>query len=172
MRIHSLVADPSLPDALYASLPACVIHGDYHPANLKFRGDEVVGIFDLDWATLQPCARDLADGLLFFAARRRTDIDDRDIASLTQAPQIDIERSLVFVDAYLQCGSIENAEIAALPEFMRARWLYCRAAGMAKVEPPRRVAFLLNEIEGPLRWLDEHKEEFTSQLSRLARSRA
>ena len=156
-----------LPDALYQSLPACVIHGDYHPGNLKFRGDAVVGVFDLDWATRQPRARDLADGLWFSAARRRTDIDDRDIASLTQAPELDTDRSIAFLRAYLEFGRIEEAELQALPDFMRARWLYCRVAGMSKVPEEQRVAFLLHEVEGPLRVLDEGGDELVRGLSAL-----
>jgi len=36
-----------LPDERYHGLPKLVIHGDYHPGNLNFAGDEVSGIFDL-----------------------------------------------------------------------------------------------------------------------------
>lgn len=32
--------------------PSIVIHNDYHPGNLKFKGEEIVGLFDFDWSKI------------------------------------------------------------------------------------------------------------------------
>src|SRR5579862_2480718 len=73
------------PEGRYHALPKVVVHGDYHPGNLKFQADRVSGIFDLDWATVQPRLLDLADGVFLFAGERDSDIDPADIVSLTQS---------------------------------------------------------------------------------------
>ena len=48
------------------SLPEIVIHCDYHPGNLKFTGEQVVGIFDFDWSKLDLRAFDIALALWYF----------------------------------------------------------------------------------------------------------
>ena len=39
-------------DLDWSSAPQMVIHCDYHPGNLKFRAQEVVGLFDFDWSKI------------------------------------------------------------------------------------------------------------------------
>jgi len=143
-----------LPDERYDALPKLVVHGDYHPGNIKFTNDEVSGIFDLDWATLQPRLRDLADGLFLFAGARESDIDDSNIYSLTPTWQPSKERARAFMAAYLSCETLGEEESDALPLFIRARWLYCRVAGMAKVAPERRIEYFVSGLLSPLRALD------------------
>ncbi|MCX6024819.1 MAG: phosphotransferase [Chloroflexi bacterium] len=49
-------------------LPQTIIHCDYHPGNLKFRGSEVTGLFDFDWSKLDLRAFDVALALWYFFA--------------------------------------------------------------------------------------------------------
>jgi hypothetical protein len=37
---------------------------------------------------------------------------------------------------------------------VRARWLYCRVAGMVKVAPERRIEYFVTALLEPLRALD------------------
>jgi len=143
-----------LPDERYHGLPELVVHGDYHPGNMKFLNGEVSGIFDLDWATVQPRVRDLADGIFLFAGQRASDIDASDIFSLTQTWQPSIERGRVFMGGYLTSEMLSDEELRALPLFVRARWLYCRVAGMVKVMPERRIEYFATGLLEPLRILD------------------
>ena len=152
--------DRELPDERYQSLPKLVIHGDYHPGNLKFLHGEVSGIFDLDWATLQPRLRDIADAIFLFAGERASDIDASDIFSLTQTWQPSAERARVFMDAYLASEKLSDHELAALPLFVRARWLYCRVAGMVKVTPAQRAEYFVTGLLQPLRALDRMERLF------------
>ncbi len=110
--------------------------------------DEVCGIFDLDWATLQPRALDLADGLFLFAGVRKTETDPTDIVSLTQTWQPALERARTFIEAYLRIETITDEEWAVLELVVRARWLYCRIGGMVKLPEERRADFSL-----PMVWL-------------------
>jgi Ser/Thr protein kinase RdoA (MazF antagonist) len=153
----SLAADIAerLSDRVYFGLPQTVVQGDYHPANLKFRDSEVVGVFDWDWASRQPRMVDVADGLLFFCGERRRPLKGGDIWSLTEAFEIRQDRVRCFLDGYTGHITPRGEELVALPDLMRSRWLYCRAdAAHRKVEPECRVEFVTRDLATPLRGID------------------
>ena len=54
----------------YASLDSQVVHGDFHPGNLLFTGDEVAGVIDFDAARIEPAVVDFANAIMQFAAVR------------------------------------------------------------------------------------------------------
>jgi Ser/Thr protein kinase RdoA (MazF antagonist) len=142
-----------LPDERYWALPAALVHGDYHPANVKFRGAEVVGLFDWDWACKQARLKDVADGLLFFACPRERPLAG-DLASLTQPPRYDADRIRLFLEAYQAHLPLTAEEQACLPDLLRERWLYVRLDAMRrKVEREEKLGFLLEGVEGPLEWM-------------------
>lgn len=148
-----------LPDAEYWALPQCVIHGDYHPANLKFEGDKVVGLFDFDWASAGPRAVDIADGVLFFCGQRPTPVNPADIESLTQAFTLKREWIEAFGAGYASEVTVEERELKALPDLMRCRWLFCRVDAMErKIAPDRKLSYLLDGIAGPLEQIGELTE--------------
>ncbi len=147
-----------LSDAMYWSLPRTIVQADYHPANLKFHGDEVVGVFDWDWASAQPRMVDLADGLLFFCGRRDTPLIGGDIWSLTEAFDLDVGRVSRFGGGYTRMVTPIPEELAALPDLMRARWLYSRAdAARRKVDEPGRLEFVTRELLRPLNAITRHE---------------
>jgi len=156
--------EAGFPGAAYDALPHCLIHGDYHPANVLFRGDRVVGIFDLDWVSRQPRVRDLSDGIYYFAGRRGAALDGADIHSLTRALRYDIPRARIFLDGYRFCRPVAEAELRALPYVATARWLFSKIAGMRKVPEPDRPAFAIRDALGPVRWLDERGDELIDAL--------
>lgn len=162
VRRQVALLEKELPDKRYASLPRYVIHGDYHPANMLFNGNAVAGIFDLDWASRQPRLRDIADGVVFYAAERATDIDGASIVSLTQAMTYNRERIHLFLSTYHHALRIKPEEMAVLPQFLRARWLHCRVAGLTKVPDERKEAYFFNEIRVPLQWIEEHEGELSA----------
>jgi homoserine kinase type II len=143
------------PEERYQALPMLVVHGDYHPGNLKFVGDAVSGIFDLDWATVQPRVLDLADGVFLFSGERTAAIDAADIVSLTQTWRHSVPRTRVFMEAYLQNADVAEEEWDVLDPAVRARWLYCRVGGMVKLPEERRLDYLLEGLLEPLRAMDD-----------------
>ncbi len=152
-----------LPDEVYGTLPTTIVHGDWHPANLKFDGGRVAGVFDLDWCTRQPRMVDLADGLLFFCSHRAEPIVPGDIWSLTQTMRMDAELTRAFGAGYTALLPPTGDELAALPDLMRCRWLYCRVdAAVRKVEVGRRVEFLLRDLLTPLDWIDAHEADLAA----------
>lgn len=150
-----------LPDKAYWALPLTIIHGDWHPANLRFTDHRVAGIFDFDWVGRQPRMVDVADGLLFFGSVRPKPLDGGDIWSLTQPLHPDWERMQVFMDAYRGHMPLEASELLRLPDLLRQRALYIRVDPMTrKVPPERRLAFLAaGQVPELLSWITEHEEQ-------------
>jgi homoserine kinase type II len=52
----------------FQGMPEMPIHGDYHPGNLKFTGEKVVGVFDFDWSKIDYRLFDVALALVYFAS--------------------------------------------------------------------------------------------------------
>lgn len=141
----------SLSDKAYWALPGCIIHGDWHPGNLKFAGDAVSGIFDFDWVMAGPRAVDVADGLLYFAGRRPQPLEPRDIRSLTQPLVLEREWMVAFGAGYAEHVRLTVSELMVLPLLMRSRWLFSRAdAAQRKLPESERVAYLLDGTESML----------------------
>jgi Ser/Thr protein kinase RdoA (MazF antagonist) len=138
-------------DAEYAQYPMLTVHGDWHPANVKYEGGRICGIFDLDWATRQPRLVDLTDGLIYFAGQRTARMDPADIRTLTAPFELNSDRMRTFLDGYLEQAEVSEREVGVLPKFMLARWLYSRADPMRrKIPREEAVDYLLEGIWGPI----------------------
>jgi Ser/Thr protein kinase RdoA (MazF antagonist) len=146
--------EAALPRQRYAALPQCVIHGDLHPGNALFCGDNVAGLFDWDWASRQARARDVCDGLVFFAAGRAEPIDGADIRSLTQAWHLRPRRAAIFLAAYSELRPLSAEELDACRHLIHSRWLQSRIRGARKVAPEERARFVADGLLEPLRHLE------------------
>ncbi|MGI6208430.1 MAG: phosphotransferase [Anaerolineae bacterium] len=153
----------TLTASLVASLPQVIIHADYTPANVMFRGPEVGGIFDFDWVSRQPRVLDVGEAMQFFAFRRPSPVNPDSIWSLVQAWEPDLDGARTFLRAYQQVWPLSPEEAAALPLFMRETWLGVRIRAMRKVQPEERLRILTEGALRPLRWL----EGATAELPRL-----
>jgi homoserine kinase type II len=56
----------SLANLISHRWPEIVIHCDYHPGNLKFEGEQIVGIFDFDWSKIDLRCFDFALASWYF----------------------------------------------------------------------------------------------------------
>jgi Ser/Thr protein kinase RdoA (MazF antagonist) len=99
--------------------------------------------------------KDIADGVFLFAGRRLAAIDPGDIVSLTQTWTPSPDRAQIFMEGYLGESTLTQEEMEALPLFVKARWLFCRVAGMSKVAPERRISYFLDGLLEPLRAIGE-----------------
>lgn len=142
--------EAALPDSAYWALPCQVIHGDFHPGNVNVIGD-TLGIFDLDCASRQPRARDLADGILYFCARRDGPFDASTIVRLTRECWLEPDRNRVFLEAY---GPITPEEQAALPWLVAARWTFSRVHGRRKLPRDAWPDYATTGVLTPLRQLE------------------
>lgn len=141
----------ALPDSAYWALPCQIIHGDFHPGNVHVSGNSL-GIFDLDCASRQPRARDLADAILYFCARRDGPFDASTIVRLTRQCWLDPERNAIFLAAY---GPLEETERAALRWLVAARWIYSRVHGRRKLPRSQWPEYAVTGVLTPLAQLQD-----------------
>jgi homoserine kinase type II len=64
-RIKEIIDRNSIPSEDYALMPQTPVHGDYHAGNVKFDGEETVGLFDFDWSKTDVRLFDICLGLVY-----------------------------------------------------------------------------------------------------------
>ena len=154
----------SLDAGLYAGLPHGLIHGDFHPGNVRFRGSAVAAIYDFDYLNVQARARDVSDGLIFFAATRDAALDPDDVRSLTQPFVPDSRRSRLLLEGYQSMSLLSDPEWKALPLLIRSRWLQMRLRGSRKVPEDEKAGYVLDRFWEVIDWLDHEASGFFDDL--------
>jgi Ser/Thr protein kinase RdoA (MazF antagonist) len=133
----------NLSDAVFASLPHTLIHGDIQPANILIDEGRVTALVDLDWCDWRPRIYDLSFAILLCCATHESPIDGSDIWSLSQPPVVQRELARVFLEVYGNQGwPMSPPERSALRAQITLSWCHCRLAGAMKVPPERRHDFL------------------------------
>lgn len=159
-------AHKRLTDDEYWGLPLTVIHGDYHPANIKERENRICGIFDFDWISRQPRIRDVVDGMIYFASMRE-DISGGDIFSLAKGYILNKRGIRIFIEAYNKAvrNKLNDDELRYIPDFMRFRLIYSRIQALPKIRSEQRVGMLTDGVTQMLDWIDENKDVLSSVKS-------
>ena len=153
-----------LDESLYTRLPHSIIHGDIHPGNLRFHDSRVSAVYDFDYVSWQSRARDLCDGLMFFAGFRPSTLNPDDIWSLTQPFQLELHRSILLLEGYKTLIVLDEGEWEALPLLIRSRWIQMRLRGSRKVPRSERVRFVLEPFRPVIHWLDNLSAKFFEEL--------
>ena len=150
--------------SLYASLPRAVIHGDFHPGNVRFRGPAVAALYDFDYLAVQARARDVVDALMFFASRRSAPFEPDLIRSLTQPFVPDLAAAQAVLAGYQAISPLTAGEWQALPLLLRSRWIQMRLRGSRKVPPAEQSGFVLADFFTVPDWLEGPGRDFFSRL--------
>lgn len=96
----------------FSAWPISIIHGDWHPGNMLFRGTDVCAVLDLDAARHQPTIVDLAYGMLQFSILRGT-------MGPEEWPDFgDESRTRRFLAGYLSCRDVPGEPRQAIPDLM------------------------------------------------------
>jgi Ser/Thr protein kinase RdoA (MazF antagonist) len=149
---------------LYPSLPRAVIHGDFHPGNVRFRGADVAALYDFDYLAVQARTRDIVDALMFFASERSTVFEPDDIRSLTQPFTPNYTASRAVLAGYQSISHLTSDEWQALPLLLRSRWIQMRLRGSRKVPASEQLDFVLTKFSDVTDWLNGAGCEFFTQL--------
>lgn len=111
----------SLQKSLGGRCPQIVIHCDYHPGNLKFEGEQVSGVFDLDWSKVDYRCFDVALAIFYFFVSWGAETD-----GVLRLPDLKI-----FLDSYQSTlasvrepGPLTEEELRCLPDMIAAANLY------------------------------------------------
>jgi len=105
----------------YTRLPKLVIHCDFHPGNIKFQGDEVVGLFDFDWSKMDVRCFDVALALTYFCVAWEGKQDG----------DFQLSKVAMFLEAYQNIlrdtpnvGPLSDIELKFLPYLIAASNIY------------------------------------------------
>lgn len=142
-----------------------VIHGDFQPSNVIFRGDEAIVLIDFGNAALSYRTYDLARAILSFSTLRP---DYRSQSDLD--PWMDMNRAKAFFRAYQADMPVGEAELQAIPALIRGTFLFGISYYM-KIEEDltKKAALLINAIRF-IKWLDASEDDLRSILLEEARS--
>ena len=134
-------------------LPQQIIHSDYHPGNLKFEGNKIVGLFDFDWSKLDFRCFDVALAITYFFSSW-VDQDDG---------KLHLDNTGVFIDIYQNTlkdksgiGPMNTAELACLPHMICASNLYVfnwtiRTFYAKNVDPGEYLIYLKHGVNA-MKW--------------------
>ncbi len=121
IRKHLRKTSNSLEMSLGEQCPELVIHCDYHPGNLKFDGEQVSGVFDLDWSKVDYRCFDVALAIFYFFVSWGVGSD-----GVLRLPDADI-----FLNSYQSTlaeepdpGPLTEVELHSLPDMIAAANLY------------------------------------------------
>jgi len=96
----------------YPRWPAWIIHGDWHPGNMRFRNDKVAVVLDFDVTRRSPTVIDVANGMLQFSILRGGDDPG-------QWPEFfDQTRMRRFLMGYASRVKLDRSQRRAIPHLM------------------------------------------------------
>jgi Ser/Thr protein kinase RdoA (MazF antagonist) len=137
-----------------ADWPMQIVHSDWHPGNMLFRGPRVVAVIDYDAARIQQRVIDVANGALQFSIIGGGD-DPK------QWPDyIDESRFKRFLRGYDDVNVLSRAELRTIPHLMIEALIaesvipIAATGSFARMEG---IGFLLM-VERKVRWLQAHAE--------------
>ena len=150
---------------LYDRLPRAVIHGDFHPGNVRFRGPQVAASTISTILGCRPDARpERRDDVLRLASpaavrRRRHPPNDAAVHPRRGA-------FAPLLAGYECVSRLTGPEWEALAGLIRSRWLQIRLRGSRKVPAAEKVAFVLHDLFQVVAWLDGPGIDFFQRLRR------
>jgi len=141
--------------------PATIIHGDWHPGNMLFKGGEVCAVLDFDAARYQPRVIDLAYGMLQFSILRTSSAPD-------QWPDyFDEARMRRFFAGYEAEVSVLPEQRGAIPELMIEALVAEAALPIAVTGSFGRLPGfgVLQMVSRKVRWLRQNADHIRTWLS-------
>lgn len=136
-----------------------IIHGDFQPSNVLFRGDDAVALIDFGNAALSYRSYDVARAILSFSTLRQDYKSQSDLA-----PWLDMNRVKAFFRAYQADMPISDAEIQAMPALIRGTFLFGISFYLkAEEDMTKKAALLINAVSF-IRWLDASEAGLRSTL--------
>jgi homoserine kinase type II len=161
IKEQTMLVEENVPDKVYDSLPRLIIHGDYHPANVRYKDGKICGLFDFDWVSRQPRIKDIVDGIIYFSSKRNENIKGDNIFSLTSGYTINIQRIKIFIDAYYKSVNLPLSpqEINCIPYLIRARLIHSRVQALPKIPENQVIKMLTYGMKEILNQVNIHQNE-------------
>lgn len=140
--------------------PQQIVHCDWHPGNMLFRGERVVAVIDFDAARLQPRIIDAANGALQFSV-----IGGGEDAAAWPA-YLDRSRYKRFLYGYDRVNQLTRAELAVTPWLMIEALIAESAIPIAATGSFVRIGGLdwLLMIDRKVRWIRDNADDLVGVL--------
>lgn len=150
----------------FSQMIQIVVHCDFHPGNLKFRGDRICGLFDFDWSKVDFRCFDVALALWYFFVTWEE----------TQDGVMRLEEVESFLASYQDThrgnrsiGPLSKVELRALPVMIQAANLYVLNwtildYSQKEVDPAEYLVYLRHEVQF-IHWF--HDPENRARLESL-----
>jgi homoserine kinase type II len=151
----------------YAALPEVAIHGDYHAGNVKFDGEDAVGLFDFDWSKVDARIFDVCLGLVYCAGSWDVQTDG----------SMRLDDCRAFLTAYNE--TLKDSPFPPLTEaekkvfvrmvagahfyliyWLTELWYYLDVDGINNYEA---MSYMVHFLRG-LSWVEEHEKELRALL--------
>lgn len=118
--------------------PLVLVHGDFQPSNLLFKGDRATALLDYGDAGFSYRAYDVARAILRFSTLRPDYGSQQDID-----PVLDLERIRAFIGSYQSELPLTKEEISVIPDLLRGIYLYDTGFFLGKeTNPLRQISWL------------------------------
>ena len=140
--------------------PMQIIHSDWHPGNMLFRGSRVVAVIDYDAARMQQRVIDTANGALQFSILGGGDDPS------AWPDYLDLTRYKRFLIGYDKVNQISNGELQTIPYLMIEALIAEAAIPIAATGSFARMDgfdFLIM-IERKVKWLQANIDHLSSIL--------
>ena len=159
-------ATQQVEDAGLAQWPVQIVHSDWHPGNMLFRGSRVVAVIDYDSARLYPRIIVIANGALQFSMIAKGE-DPR------QWPDyIDESRFKRFVRGYDSVYAQSPAQMLSRAELRVMPWLMIEALIAESAIPIATTgsfarlggAQFLDMVQRKVRWIEAHADKLIAMV--------
>ncbi len=165
--ILDLIARNPLDAAEIEGMPVIPIHCDYHPGNLKWTDEQVVGIFDFDWSKVDLRLFDVAMAVIYFCSRWDDGHDG----------ELRCDKCELFIDSYQQelqklagLEPITPAERGLMPKMLDIaniyliHWEISDYHSMADARDDEYLTYLKHNVR-LMRWLEANRSAVIETVS-------
>lgn len=150
-------------------MPFNPIHCDFHPGNLKYRDNKVVGIFDFDWSKIDLRAFEIGLGLVYCCSSWVDELDG----------VLHLDRCRVFLQAYQKklrelggLPPLNAVEKRYLPEMLNAGNIYlifwCLRSYYddLSLNVYEYLAYLQHQVKC-MNWVEQHRQEILDMVEKI-----
>ncbi|HEY5537376.1 MAG TPA: phosphotransferase [Acetobacterium sp.] len=155
---------------LAGKMPYNPTHNDYHPGNVKFRDEQVVGIFDFDWSKIELRLFDVCLGMVYTCCYWEDKEEDK----------LRLDKCEIFLNAYEQrmhelkgLTGFTKEEKASMKNMMAFANMYlinwCADAyynDMEELNDYEYLAYLKHQIK-LMDWIEDNEEAIQEMVSKL-----
>ena len=167
--ILSVINKTRIDEADTVKMPLNPIHCDYHPGNLKFKNNQVVGIFDFDWSKIDFRLFDVSLALDYFCSSWEDEHDG----------EMRLNKCNLFLTTYQGqlhrlsgMAPLNEIEIKNFPAMLAAanlyliNWIVATYYADPDLNDYEYLAYLKHTVR-LMHWIEKHEDDMVQMMSAL-----